>query len=220
MSTHTTNLNLTKPAGNERPDVDVINDNMDIIDSAVGAIAQVIYPVGSIYMSVNPTSPATLFGGTWEQIQDTFLLAAGQSYAAGSTGGEATHALTPAETAMKNHTHTMNHGHGFTQPTVNGGYSANAITGGSHSHGLKMYMTDGQVSHGWCLDNVETTNRYESQYTESSTHTHNLPSHTHTVSGGAVADYTGSSGGQTEANGSDHNNMPPYLSVYVWKRTA
>ena len=46
------------------------------------------YPVGSIYMSVNSTSPADLFGGTWEQIKDTFLLAAGDTYSAGSTGGE------------------------------------------------------------------------------------------------------------------------------------
>ena len=48
-----------------------------------------IYPVGSIYMSVNATSPASLFGGTWEQLKDRFLLAAGDTYAAGSTGGEA-----------------------------------------------------------------------------------------------------------------------------------
>lgn len=35
------------------------------------------YPVGSIYLSVNNTSPATLFGGTWEQIKDVFLFASG-----------------------------------------------------------------------------------------------------------------------------------------------
>ena len=48
-----------------------------------------IYPIGSIYMSVNSTSPATLFGGTWEQIKDTFLLASGDTYDSGSTGGSA-----------------------------------------------------------------------------------------------------------------------------------
>ena len=55
------------------------------------------YPVGSIYMSVNSTSPASLFGGTWEQLKDRFLLGAGSSYSVGSTGGEATHTLTTAE---------------------------------------------------------------------------------------------------------------------------
>lgn len=50
------------------------------------------YPVGSLYMSAEATSPASLFGGTWERIKDKFILAAGDTYAAGSTGGEATHA--------------------------------------------------------------------------------------------------------------------------------
>lgn len=60
-------------------------------------LIDLIYPVGSIYMSVNATSPAALFGGTWEQIQDRFLLAAGSTYDAGSTGGEATHQLSVEE---------------------------------------------------------------------------------------------------------------------------
>lgn len=51
-----------------------------------------IYPVGSVYMSVNSTSPASLFGGTWERLKDRFLLGAGDSYAPGNTGGNATHA--------------------------------------------------------------------------------------------------------------------------------
>lgn len=49
------------------------------------------YPVGSLYMSAEATSPASLFGGTWEQIKDRFILAAGDTYAAGSTGGSASH---------------------------------------------------------------------------------------------------------------------------------
>lgn len=47
------------------------------------------YPVGSIYLSISSTKPASLFGGRWEQIKDVFLLAAGNTYAAGSTGGSA-----------------------------------------------------------------------------------------------------------------------------------
>lgn len=49
------------------------------------------YPVGSLYMSAEAASPASIVGGTWEQIKDKFILAAGDTYAAGSTGGEATH---------------------------------------------------------------------------------------------------------------------------------
>lgn len=50
-----------------------------------------LYPVGCIYQSAKATSPAELFGGTWEQIKDQFILAAGDTYAAGSTGGSANH---------------------------------------------------------------------------------------------------------------------------------
>ena len=64
-----------------------------------------IYPVGSIYMSVNATNPKELFGGTWERITDTFLLAAGETYEAGSVGGEATHKLTVPE--MPSHDHPI-----------------------------------------------------------------------------------------------------------------
>lgn len=53
-----------------------------------------IYPVGSIYMSVNSTSPANLFGGTWTQLKDRFLVGAGNSYAVNSTGGSTTHTHT------------------------------------------------------------------------------------------------------------------------------
>ena len=55
------------------------------------SLIDLIYPVGAIYMSVNSVSPSTLFGGTWEQIQDTFLLACGTTYSGGSTGGSNTH---------------------------------------------------------------------------------------------------------------------------------
>lgn len=57
------------------------------------ALLNKIYPVGSLYMSAKATSPASLFGGTWERIKDRFILAAGDTYAAGSTGGEASVAL-------------------------------------------------------------------------------------------------------------------------------
>ena len=50
-----------------------------------------IYPIGAIYLSVSATNPAILFGGKWEQIKDRFLLAAGDTYAIGTTGGDIAH---------------------------------------------------------------------------------------------------------------------------------
>ena len=49
-----------------------------------------IHPVGSVYISVDSTNPSQLFGGQWEQIKDTFLLACGDNYANGSQGGSST----------------------------------------------------------------------------------------------------------------------------------
>ena len=63
------------------------------------------HPIGSIYLSIDATNPAVWFGGTWERLKDRFLLAAGDKYAAGSTGGEAEHVLTVKE--MPNHTHSL-----------------------------------------------------------------------------------------------------------------
>lgn len=45
--------------------------------------------VGEIVITTDNASPASNYGGTWEQIKDVFLLAAGDTYTAGSTGGSA-----------------------------------------------------------------------------------------------------------------------------------
>ena len=57
------------------------------------------------WVSDDPTSPASFIGGTWEQIKDSFILAAGDTYAAGSKGGEANHTL--ADNEMPRHTHIV-----------------------------------------------------------------------------------------------------------------
>lgn len=123
-----------------------------------------LHPVGSIYLSVSATNPSTLFGGTWEQIEDRFLLAAGSSYKAGDTGGEANHTLTVNE--MPSHEHD-----GITWA----GYSKVSGNAGSDTHLMRLEWNAGLAS---------------------STGFGTLPS------GGSQA----------------HNNMPPYLAVYVWKR--
>lgn len=64
-----------------------------------------VYPVGSIYMSVNATDPGKLFGGTWQRIKERFLLGTGDTHGAGSTGGEFEHTLTVEE--MPKHSHSM-----------------------------------------------------------------------------------------------------------------
>lgn len=69
--------------------------NVDNVSRA--SILQSVYPVGAIYMSISSTSPASLFGGTWEEITGRFLLAHDESHPAASTGGEYQHVLTLTE---------------------------------------------------------------------------------------------------------------------------
>ena len=68
-------------------------------------LIDMIYPIGSIYMSINDTDPSIIFGGVWERIKDKFLLSAGDTYEAGTTGGEATHTLTTEE--IPSHAHEL-----------------------------------------------------------------------------------------------------------------
>lgn len=69
-------------------------------------IRNTFYPVGAIYQSYAAASPASLFGGTWMQIQNRFLVGVGSSYAAGATGGEATHKLTVDELPSHSHNYS------------------------------------------------------------------------------------------------------------------
>ncbi len=62
-----------------------------------------VFPVGFIYQSTSSTSPASLYGGSWERIQGRFLLGTSPSYTVSSTGGEEKHTLTTSE--MPRHMH-------------------------------------------------------------------------------------------------------------------
>lgn len=87
----------------------VVERDIEDVNARVDNIFDYIYPVGSIYLSLDSTfDPNTMFGGTWERIRDAFLYGATASgtYTIGNTGGEKTHTLTIAE--MPSHAHEIN----------------------------------------------------------------------------------------------------------------
>lgn len=216
------------------------------------------HPVGSLYLSLNSTSPAALFGGTWEQIKDTFILAAGNTYKAGATGGEAKHTLTLSEIAAHTHTGSTGEAGGHSHTASTGSAGSHSHTGssgsaGSHSHsawtggagghnhtvssasvtkyGISTLIGEGSAEYGFQSNSSTPTTSWVSDHThgvgmnEAGAHTHTVSigdagAHTHTVSVTSGGSHThtvaiGSSGG-----GAAHNNMPPYLVAYIWKRVA
>lgn len=138
-------------------------------------------------MSVNSTNPSELFGGTWERIQDRFILASGSTYSNGSTGGSATVTLTKDE--MPSHTHVQK----------------------AHSH------NPSSVGANW-VPNTQSVTR--SQFsTTSSGNKYSLSTESRDNWKWAGTSSTTATN-QNTGGGQAHNNMPPYLAVYVWKRTA
>lgn len=77
--------------------------DVEFIGKVTGTIFDAIYPVGSIYIAYNHTNPGTLFGGTWQRIENRFLWGVDSSGTIGQAGGEKTHTLT--ENEMPKHTH-------------------------------------------------------------------------------------------------------------------
>ena len=64
-----------------------LNEIQEFINNLSNTVLELAYPIGSLYTSFNNISPATFLGGSWEQIKDTFLLAAGDLYPIGTSGG-------------------------------------------------------------------------------------------------------------------------------------
>ena len=155
-------------------------------------IRDFIYPIGSIYMSVNNVNPTTLFGGTWVQMKDKFLLGAGDTYENGNIGGEATHTLTTTE--------LPSHSHGI--PSLSGS-TGNA---GAHNHAVIGTSATNGGSGVFCETWANRSN-------DRNGYTSSVGDHSHSVT-------TNASTTNNTGSGASHNNMPPYLVVNMWKRTA
>lgn len=117
-----------------------------LANPAVLQVLQAVYPVGSIYCSYGTVSPATLFGfGQWTKIEGRFLLGANATYSLGSTGGEATVALTVAQLPAHSHGASSasagTHTHTLSGTAASGGahtHSAGSSSAGAHTHSITV----------------------------------------------------------------------------------
>lgn len=197
--------------------------NFEQLDTASFAKLDEVYPIGSIYMSINNTDPGTLFGGTWVawgsgRVPVSVLSTDDDLNAAEKTGGEKEHVLTVDELAahaheQDPHTHqTAGHTHSF-----DGSTSAN----GDHNHTGRYSGASTELSSSgyFFVRRVDAGDGYDG----TSQVTNNAGSHTHTMSGDTQsADVTVQNTTATNHNtggGNGHNNMQPYITCYMWKRT-
>lgn len=180
------------------------SDWVEFIDSGhlKSYLLNYIYPVGSIYMSITNTSPASFLGGTWTNIYDRFLIGAGSGYGVTGTGGSTTHTLSWDE--MPWHWHTVNdHSHWVDWETwANGNH--NHTLGGNTScvaSGSSYARPRGASSGNWATS-------YDTSWPGD--HAHRMTFNT----GGSAP------GTNAQGQGWAHNNMPPWYAVYMWRRTG
>ena len=178
-------------------------------------LLNLVYPVGSIYWSSNDTDPGTLFGGTWQQIKDRFVLAAGDSYSVNATGGEKAHTLAKEEMPSHDHSFTPS---GSVSSSFSGNTGTVNVSGGNHRHYIPTPRDNGDES----TFSMSTNNKpylLNNSYTD---YSGNLSmSGSFTPSGSVSSTFTGTSGTTgSRGSGTAHNNMPPYIVKYCWERIA
>ena len=180
---------------------------------AVTIQASELRPVGSIVKLYVSSDPAVLFGfGTWQRQSkgrigvsvdpmDTSMNAIGQ------TGGEKAHTLTAAENGQHTHTGTgtmASHSHGL------GGLTASTV--GAHTHTRADRMSGGMSAPSGAGNTSAQSS--SSNTTSAGGHTHNFTGTTGTDNTSYPITVSNAGAGQA------HNNLPPYIAVYVWKRTG
>ena len=168
-----------------------------LLKDYIQSFIKTMYPVGSIYMSVNATNPSTYFGGTWVawgagRVPVGINTSDSNFNTVEKTGGAPTVTLTTAQ--MPAHTHT------FT------GSSATTSSKGAHTHNIGRDTDGGSGSSRYTVHSAGVSGAGGTSPTSSA------GAHTHTVTANGTNANTGGGGA--------HSNLQPYIVCYMWKRTA
>jgi microcystin-dependent protein len=212
------NLNAQTNDRTNAPSIRAVND-------AIANKWETIYPIGSIYMSVNNVDPSTVFGGTWQQIKDKFLLASGDTYNRGATGGSATVSYTPSG-SVGSHTLQVNeipsHSHNYTRGTGVGNHTLTINEIPSHKHifgAPNKWVTINEGNVGTAKTAMANTTASANTNETGGDAAHNHPLSTDTAATTSTGSTQGHNHGFT-GTAATLDNMPPYLAVNIWVRTA
>lgn len=180
------------------------------------AVTNKIYPVGSIYISVNNANPASFFGGSWTAFATGRTLVGidtsqSEFNSVEKPGGHKslqshTHGLNNHVHSLGNHTHSVpNHTH-----TMQGA--------GNHYHYLGINKD--AVQKGTSYNKPNNFESGSTSYKSNTTgnHTHTMNSSGTCTTGGNSGNTGGNSGNTTSAGGGNAGNLQPYITVYMWKR--
>jgi len=184
--------------------------------TTLAAVMGAVFPVGSVYTAVVATDPSTLLGfGTWARIAEGRCLVGQDSGdtdfdTAEETGGEKTHTLTSGE--MPSHTHVQD-SHGHTQNSHNHTQDAHTHTQNSFAPRIINSGTAGTVGvqGASAASNANASNAATTATNQNATATNQAAT---AVNQAATAT------NQNTGGGGAHNNMPPFLVVYLWKRVS
>ena len=185
-------------------------DSVSIPKLKLDTVLDSLYPVGSLYWTQSETfNPNKSFVGTWDQIQDKFVLAAGKTYDNENSGGSAT-----AELLVEN---LPEHSHYFTPEGT--------VSGGTHIHDVKTPQSKFGISNAYpsssasvlVLNGPGTAASYGT-YANYSFNNSNYPlvkggSHTHDFKGKNTLT-------ETTGKGTEFSIMPPYEGAYCWRRIS
>jgi len=193
------------------------NDAFEAFTPAGGISLLDVYPIGAIYISVDDTTPDTLFGGTWSAIGAGRVLvgidAGDVDFDTVEEPGGAKTSTPDAHAVTQPSAHSN---HVFTQPSAH----SNHVFTQSAAHAAKN--TDAGA------DSALHPSGTSGTHVAAATHAHNITQYTH--SGGAVDAHSAHANGAVDAHSAHADTavvahaamsiVQPYLVVYMWKRTA
>ncbi|MFR1769578.1 MULTISPECIES: phage tail spike protein [Anaerostipes] len=180
------------------------------------AVTNKIYPVGSIYISVNNANPASFFGGSWT------AFATGRTLVGVDTGQSEFNSVEKpgGHKELQSHTHGLNnHVHSLNNHTHSVPNHVHTMQGaGNHYHYLGINKD--AVQKGTSYNKPNNFESGSTSYKSNTTgnHTHTMNSSGTCTTGGNSGNTGGNSGNTTSAGGGNAGNLQPYITVYMWKR--